>query len=94
MAQEAFVRAFRGLGTWRRDAAFSTWLLRWPRTCTDRRSAGSRRGLSRSKISPSSSGALLSVIVDVGTHPATAWLALAVLLTVAPVMWSLRLMRA
>jgi RNA polymerase sigma-70 factor (ECF subfamily) len=27
MAQEAFIRAFRGLGTWRRDAAFSTWLL-------------------------------------------------------------------
>src|SRR4030095_8941435 len=27
MAQEAFVRAFRGLGTWRRGAAFSTWLF-------------------------------------------------------------------
>src|SRR4030095_15996273 len=27
MAQEAFVRAFRGLGKWRRDAAFSTWLF-------------------------------------------------------------------
>jgi RNA polymerase sigma-70 factor (ECF subfamily) len=27
MAQEAFLRAFRGLGTWRRDAAFSTWLF-------------------------------------------------------------------
>lgn len=27
MAQEAFVRAFRGLGKWRREAAFSTWLF-------------------------------------------------------------------
>jgi RNA polymerase sigma-70 factor, ECF subfamily len=27
MAQEAFLRAFRGLGSWRRDAAFSTWLF-------------------------------------------------------------------
>lgn len=27
MAQEAFVRAFRGLASWRRDAAFSTWLF-------------------------------------------------------------------
>lgn len=27
MAQEAFLRAFRGLARWRRDAAFSTWLF-------------------------------------------------------------------
>lgn len=27
MAQEAFLRAFRGLATWRGDAAFSTWLF-------------------------------------------------------------------
>jgi len=27
MAQEAFLRAFRHLGSWRRDAAFSTWLF-------------------------------------------------------------------
>jgi RNA polymerase sigma-70 factor, ECF subfamily len=27
MAQEAFLRAYRALGTWRRDAAFSTWLF-------------------------------------------------------------------
>lgn len=27
MAQEAFVRAYRSLRTWRRDAAFSTWLF-------------------------------------------------------------------
>jgi RNA polymerase sigma-70 factor (ECF subfamily) len=27
MAQEAFLQAFRGLGSWRRDAAFSTWLF-------------------------------------------------------------------
>jgi RNA polymerase sigma-70 factor (ECF subfamily) len=27
MAQEAFVRVYRSLGTWRRDAAFSTWLF-------------------------------------------------------------------
>ena len=27
MAQEAFVRAFRALATWRRDAALSTWLF-------------------------------------------------------------------
>jgi len=27
MAQEAFVRAFRGLALWRREAAFSTWLF-------------------------------------------------------------------
>jgi RNA polymerase sigma-70 factor, ECF subfamily len=27
MAQEAFLRAFRGLGKWRRDGAFSTWLF-------------------------------------------------------------------
>lgn len=27
MAQEAFLRAYRGLGTWRRQAAFSTWLF-------------------------------------------------------------------
>ena len=27
MAQEAFVRAFRALHQWRRDAAFSTWLF-------------------------------------------------------------------
>ena len=27
MAQEAFIRAFRGLPKWRRDAAFSTWLF-------------------------------------------------------------------
>ena len=27
MAQDAFVRAYRALGRWRRDAAFSTWLF-------------------------------------------------------------------
>lgn len=27
MAQEAFLRAFRALATWRREAAFSTWLF-------------------------------------------------------------------
>jgi RNA polymerase sigma-70 factor (ECF subfamily) len=27
MAQEAFVKAFRGLAKWRREAAFSTWLF-------------------------------------------------------------------
>ncbi|MGE4070868.1 MAG: RNA polymerase sigma factor [Lysobacterales bacterium] len=27
LAQEAFLRAFRGLASWRRDAAFSTWLF-------------------------------------------------------------------
>lgn len=27
MAQEAFLRAYRHLGSWRRDAAFSTWLF-------------------------------------------------------------------
>jgi RNA polymerase sigma-70 factor, ECF subfamily len=27
MAQEAFLRAYRSLGAWRRDAAFSTWLF-------------------------------------------------------------------
>lgn len=27
MAQEAFLRAFRSLESWRRDAAFSTWLF-------------------------------------------------------------------
>ncbi len=27
MAQEAFLRAYRALGQWRRDAAFSTWLF-------------------------------------------------------------------
>jgi RNA polymerase sigma-70 factor (ECF subfamily) len=27
LAQEAFVRAYRGLRHWRREAAFSTWLL-------------------------------------------------------------------
>jgi RNA polymerase sigma-70 factor (ECF subfamily) len=27
MAQEAFVRAYRALGTWRRDSVFSTWLF-------------------------------------------------------------------
>jgi RNA polymerase sigma-70 factor, ECF subfamily len=27
MAQEAFLRAYRGLGGWRKDAAFSTWLF-------------------------------------------------------------------
>lgn len=27
MAQEAFLRAFRNLASWRRDAAFSTWLF-------------------------------------------------------------------
>lgn len=27
MAQEAFLRAFRNLGSWRGDAAFSTWLF-------------------------------------------------------------------
>lgn len=27
MAQEAFLRAYRSIGTWRRDAAFSTWLF-------------------------------------------------------------------
>jgi RNA polymerase sigma-70 factor, ECF subfamily len=27
MAQEAFLRAYRGLSLWRRDAAFSTWLF-------------------------------------------------------------------
>jgi RNA polymerase sigma-70 factor, ECF subfamily len=27
MAQEAFIRAYQGLGSWRRDAAFSTWLF-------------------------------------------------------------------
>ncbi len=27
MAQEAFVRAYRALGSWRREAAFSTWLF-------------------------------------------------------------------
>ena len=27
MAQEAFLRAYRALSSWRRDAAFSTWLF-------------------------------------------------------------------
>ncbi|MEM7362825.1 MAG: sigma-70 family RNA polymerase sigma factor [Pseudomonadota bacterium] len=27
MAQDAFVKAFRGLSSWRRDSAFSTWLF-------------------------------------------------------------------
>ena len=27
MAQEAFVRAWRGLGSWRRESSFSTWLF-------------------------------------------------------------------
>ncbi len=27
MAQEAFLRAWRALSSWRRDAAFSTWLF-------------------------------------------------------------------
>jgi DNA-directed RNA polymerase specialized sigma24 family protein len=27
MAQEAFMRAYRGLCQWRKDAAFSTWLF-------------------------------------------------------------------
>jgi len=27
MAQEAFLRAYRGLGQWRKEAAFSTWLF-------------------------------------------------------------------
>jgi RNA polymerase sigma-70 factor (ECF subfamily) len=27
MAQDAFLRAYRALGSWRRDAAFSTWLF-------------------------------------------------------------------
>ncbi len=27
MAQEAFLRAYRALGQWRKDAAFSTWLF-------------------------------------------------------------------
>jgi RNA polymerase sigma-70 factor (ECF subfamily) len=27
VAQEAFLRAYRGLGQWRKDAAFSTWLF-------------------------------------------------------------------
>jgi len=27
MAQEAFLRAYRSLASWRRDAAFSTWLF-------------------------------------------------------------------
>lgn len=27
MAQEAFLRAYRGLGKWRKEAAFSTWLF-------------------------------------------------------------------
>jgi RNA polymerase sigma-70 factor (ECF subfamily) len=27
MTQEAFLRAYRGLGQWRRDAVFSTWLF-------------------------------------------------------------------
>ena len=27
MAQEAFLRTFRGLASWRRDASFSTWLF-------------------------------------------------------------------
>src|SRR5262245_61732352 len=28
MAQEAFLRAFRALGRWRKDAAFSSWLFK------------------------------------------------------------------
>jgi len=27
MAQEAFLRAYRALGRWRKDATFSTWLF-------------------------------------------------------------------
>jgi hypothetical protein len=42
---------------------------------------------------PASTGAVARTIVAVATNPATAWLAVATLLTVAPLMWSLRLMR-
>ena len=43
MAQEAFLRAYRSLATWRKDAAFSTWLFARPPTCTDRKSDVCRR---------------------------------------------------
>jgi len=38
-------------------------------------------------------GAFAKAIIDISISPATPWLALAVVLTVVPVMWSLRLMR-
>jgi RNA polymerase sigma-70 factor (ECF subfamily) len=33
LAQEAFLRVYRGLHTWRRDAAFSTWLFAVATNC-------------------------------------------------------------
>ena len=45
-------------------------------------------------VSAGPAAAFLTATINVGTNPVTPWFALAVLLTVAPVMWSLRLMRA
>jgi RNA polymerase sigma-70 factor (ECF subfamily) len=44
MAQEAFLRAFRGLAGWRREALFQRGCLRWRRTSTARNPRVSQRG--------------------------------------------------
>ena len=43
MAQEAFLRAYRSLATWRKDAAFSTWLFALATNLFDRKSDACRR---------------------------------------------------
>jgi hypothetical protein len=51
-------------------------------------------GASAANMTTALADAVVGALVTIGMNPAAPWLALAVLLTVAPVMWSLRLMRA
>jgi len=53
MAQEAFLRAYRALGQWRKDAVFSTWLFALATNLYRSELRASRRKRFRSRTLPS-----------------------------------------
>jgi len=67
--QTAFVRAYRAIGSFRRDATFSTWLYRIvTNACLDRLRQRERASQSLSLVSEGDSGGLEDVDIPDETH--------------------------